>query len=298
MPLFRILLDKKIENVKRVHFNKEKELQELVEKNMSKFFGLEFLETEYPIPNGRIDSLCIDESQTPVIIEYKKHKDLSAIIQGLFYVDWLKVNKRTFEMIVREKLGNNSAVDWKSTPRLLIIAEDFDQKETSAINQINANVELIKYSYYGDLISFEQLNFTKPQITYSNQSRIQSRSVKKSTESTEEFSLESVLYRGNDRINNILKNLRDWILDISDDIDERVKSSMVSYYSSGKGLIWIESHNRRFTIHLRKGEYKDYKNLLKNEGWGGYPVLHVKDNQYNAEVEKYIKETILQAYDY
>ena len=91
MPLFKILPGEKVENVKRVHFNKEKELQELVELNMSKFFGIEFLETEYPIPNGRIDSLCIDESQTPVIIEYKKHKDLSAIIQGLFYIDWLKV---------------------------------------------------------------------------------------------------------------------------------------------------------------------------------------------------------------
>ena len=143
MALFRISQEKNIETVKRISFIKEKELQELVEDNMEKFFGIKFLETEYSIPNGRIDSLCIDESQTPVIIEYKKHRDLSAIIQGLFYLDWLRTNKRTFEMIVREKLGTSS-VDWKSTPRLIIIAEDFDKKEISAINQINANVELKK----------------------------------------------------------------------------------------------------------------------------------------------------------
>jgi hypothetical protein len=292
MPLFKIS-QKSIETVKRISFVKEKELQELVESNMEKFFGIKFLETEYPIPNGRIDSLCIDESQTPVIIEYKKHKDLGAIIQGLSYLDWLRNNKRTYEMIVREKLGTSS-VDWKSAPRLIIIAEDFDKKEISAINQINANVELKKYSYYGDLISFEQVNFIQPQVSFSSQAIIK----KTNTIDSDSFTLENVLYRGNDKINEILEKLRDWILAISDDIDERVKSSMVSYYSNGKGLIWIESFPRKIKIHLRKGEYDDYKNLLKEEGWGGYPVLIIDENQYTDDVDEYVKNIIMLAYNY
>jgi len=294
MPLYRINQKQLIETVKRVQFDKEKDLQNLVETNIEKFFGLKFLETEYPIPNGRIDSLCIDEIGTPVVIEYKKKKDLSAIIQGLFYIDWLRNNRRTFEMIVREKIGNEIKVDWKISPRLMIIAEEFDQKETSAINQINANVELVKYSFYGDLISFEQLTISKQPTSYSSNS---TNSKDVISQNDDEINLENVLYRGSEKINSILKDLREWILNISDDIDERVNSSMISYYSNGKGLIWVESFKTRFKIHLRKGDYNDKRNFIKMDGWGGYPELVINENQYNDEIGNYVKDIIMQAFD-
>jgi len=293
MPLYRIKKEKGIEKVKKIQFNKEKELQNLVEINIEMFFGLRFLETEYSIPNGRIDSLSIDESGTPVIIEYKKKKDLSAIIQGLFYLDWLRANKRTFEMIVREKIGKELSVDWKTSPRLLIIAEEFDQKETSAINQINASVELIKYSYYGELISFEQLNVIKSTSSYINYSR-ETSDIKNEED---QISLESVLNKGSNSIKEIVLKLRESIFNISDEIDERVKSSMVSYYSNGKGLIWIEPNNKRLKLHLRKGKYRNDYNLIKFDGWGGYPELNISENQLNNEIEEYIKELIMNAYD-
>ena len=293
MPLYKIFTDKLIETVKRVQFDKEKDLQNLVETNIEKFFGLKFLETEYPIPNGRIDSLCIDEIGTPIVIEYKKKKDLSAIIQGLFYIDWLRNNRRTFEMIVREKIGNEMKVDWKTSPRLMIIAEEFDQKETSAINQINADVELIKYSFYGDLISFEQLTISKQPTSYSSNSTNSKEDVKPLNDN--EINLENVLYKGSDKINEILSDLRESILNINDDIDERVKSSMIAYYSNGKGLIWIETFKTRFKIHLRKGDYSDKENLIKMDGWGGYPELIINEEQYNDKIGKYIKDIIMQA---
>jgi hypothetical protein len=293
MPLYRIKTGKGIEKVKQIQFDKEKELQNLVEMNIEMFFGMKFLETEYSIPNGRIDSLCIDESGTPVIIEYKKKKDLSAIIQGLFYVDWLRTNKRTFEMIVREKMGNELTVDWKVSPRLLIIAEEFDQKETSAINQINASVELIKYSYFGELISFEQLNIAKPIPSYTSCNK-ETKDIKISEE---QISLESVMDKGSDSIKKIILQLRDWIFNISDEIDERVKSSMISYYSNGKGLVWIAPSNKRFKLHLRKGEYNNDYKLIKFDGWGGYPELNISEDQFNNEIEEYVKGLIMKAYE-
>ena len=39
----------------------EKELQNLIEDNMEKFFGVRFLKSEYVITNGRMDSIGIDE---------------------------------------------------------------------------------------------------------------------------------------------------------------------------------------------------------------------------------------------
>lgn len=152
MPLFRINKSSKMETVKKQSFTKEKELQVLIERNMEEVFGIRLLESEYPIPNGRIDTLGLDKNALPVVIEYKKKQDLgNAIIQGLFYIEWVKQNKRTFEMLVREKLGKDTRVDWTLALRLIIIAEAFDPKEISAINQIRANVELRKYSFYGEM---------------------------------------------------------------------------------------------------------------------------------------------------
>ena len=57
----------------------EAELQDLLEKNMSTFFGVTFLESEYKIPNGRMDSIGIDENNCPVIFEYKRSVNESVI---------------------------------------------------------------------------------------------------------------------------------------------------------------------------------------------------------------------------
>lgn len=293
MPLYRITKENKVENIKRIQFSKEKSLQNLIEKNIESFFGLTFLETEYAIPNGRMDSLCIDESGVPVVIEYKRKKDLSAIIQGLFYIDWLRNNKRTFEMIVSEKFAKGINVDWRTAPRLLIIAEEFDQKEATSINQINASVELIKYSFYGDLISIEPINI--PKVNTNSSFVTQDQIINSSDD--EILSLDSVLEKGSDNIRAIILKLRDWIFKISDEIDERVKSSMISYYSNNKGMIWIHPSSNRFTIHLRKGKYDNKDQLIKYDGWGGYPKLNVSAEQYNDQLEKYVKSIILQAYN-
>ena len=58
----------------------EKEIQNLIEKNMEEFFGIRFLATEYSITNGRMDSIGIDENNCPVIFEYKRSSSENIII--------------------------------------------------------------------------------------------------------------------------------------------------------------------------------------------------------------------------
>lgn len=293
MPLYSLKTKKGILEVKRIQLKKEKELQNLVENNIEMFFGMKFLETEYSIPNGRIDSLCIDEGGTPVIIEYKKKKDLSAIIQGLFYVDWLQKNRRTFEMIVRDKVSREFKVDWRTPPRLLIIAEGFDRKEISALSQINASVELIKYSYYGEFISFEQVNLLKETSSNIGYNEVMANNAIEK----EQYTLESVMNRGSETIKEIVSSLRDFIFSISDDIEERVKSSMISYYSNGKGLVWVAPINKKLKLHLRKGKYNNDYDLIKFEGWGGYPELIIPEDKLNQELITYVKSLIKKAYE-
>ena len=92
----------------------EKELQNLIEQNMETFFGIRFLESEYAITNGRMDSIGIDENNCPVIFEYKRSSNENVINQGLFYLDWLLDHKADFKLLVLEKLGIEMAekIDW------------------------------------------------------------------------------------------------------------------------------------------------------------------------------------------
>lgn len=71
----------------------EKQLQTTIEQNMETFFGVRFLKSEYAITSGRMDSIGIDENNSPVIFEYKRSTSENVINQGLFYLDWLLDHK-------------------------------------------------------------------------------------------------------------------------------------------------------------------------------------------------------------
>ena len=149
-----------VEELKSKSVTIEKELQNIIEKNMQEFFGVRFLASEYRIDNGRMDSIGIDENNCPVIFEYKRFSSENVINQGLFYLNWLLEHKANFKLLVLETYGNEVAnnIDW-SMPRVVCIASDFNKYDEEAIKQINRNVSLIRYKQYNnDLLLFELLN--------------------------------------------------------------------------------------------------------------------------------------------
>ena len=97
-----------------------------------------------------------------MIIEYKRSINENVINQGLFYLDWLMDHKAEFKLLVMEKLDNKVAanIEW-SSPRLLCIAGDFTRYDEHAVQQINRNIELIRYLKFGDdLLLLELVNVT------------------------------------------------------------------------------------------------------------------------------------------
>ncbi|MBO4676691.1 MAG: DUF91 domain-containing protein, partial [Oscillospiraceae bacterium] len=127
----------------------EKELQNLIESNMEAFFGVRFLKSEYAISNGRMDSIGIDENNSPVIFEYKRSQNENVINQGLFYLDWLLDHKADFKLLVIDRLGMDAAeeIDW-SVPCVFCIAHDFTKYDVHAVNQMQRNIRLVSYRKY------------------------------------------------------------------------------------------------------------------------------------------------------
>lgn len=132
----------------------EKSLQTLMQNNLESLLGVRYLAAEYTTGKthgGRIDTLGLDENGCPVIIEYKRALNENVINQGLFYLDWLLDHKAEFELLVLKTFGEKTAeeIEW-STPRLLCIAGDFTKYDIHAVQQINRNIELIRYMYYSE----------------------------------------------------------------------------------------------------------------------------------------------------
>ena len=143
----------------------EKSLQTLIEAHLEALLGVRFLASEFSTGKshgGRIDTLGIDENGCPVIIEYKRALNENVINQGLFYLDWLFDHKGDFAMRVLQSYGQPATdkIEWNA-PRLICIAGDFTKYDIHAVQQINRNIELIRYRRYrDDLLVLELVNAT------------------------------------------------------------------------------------------------------------------------------------------
>jgi predicted transport protein len=119
--------------------------------------------------------------------------------QGLFYLDWLLDHKAEFKLLVMECFGAQAAegIEW-SAPRLLCIAGDYTRYDKHAVQQINRNIELLRYRRYGeDLLLLELVNVTSSQaakavVLEEEKPRTEIRRVDKTVEEIFEASPQSV----------------------------------------------------------------------------------------------------------
>ncbi|HUU30086.1 MAG TPA: DUF5655 domain-containing protein [archaeon] len=237
----------------------EKSLQDQIEKYMDTFLGVTFLVSEYStgkVHGGRIDTLGIDENGCPVIIEYKRATNQNVINQGLFYLDWLLDHRGDYELLVLEKCGKevSKKIDW-SSPRLICIAGDFTKYDQYAVQQINRNIELIRYGRFGeDLLLFELVN-----------------AVSADTGSGEYKTIEQTLEEAPRDLADIFFALKEMLLNFGDDVQmktlkyyfafKKIKNfACVEIYNKAKKLevyVKVDPENTK----LEKGFSKDVREI-------------------------------------
>ena len=190
----------------------EKSLQTLIERYLDSFLGVRMLASEYSTGSkhrGRIDTLGIDENGYPVIIEYKRATNENVINQGLFYLDWLMDHKAEFKLLVLERYGAEvaEAIEW-SSPRLLCIAGDFTNYDEHAVQQINRNIELLRYRWYGDeLMLLELVNMVEA-----------APSVRPSGESQKYTTVRELLEKSPPELQDLFELVRAYLMALGDDI--------------------------------------------------------------------------------
>ena len=136
MDLYK-LKDSKLKSVETKDFRLEKDIQNIVESNTEDLFNLQLVKSEFTIQNYRIDSLCFDqESNSFVIIEYKKGSSYSVIDQGFSYLATMLNNKSDFVLEYNESTNSSlkrEQVDW-SQSRVIFISTSFNSYQTDSVN--------------------------------------------------------------------------------------------------------------------------------------------------------------------
>jgi predicted transport protein len=240
----------------------EKSLQTLLEKHLEAFLGVRFLKSEYPTGKthgGRIDTLGIDENDCPVIIEYKRALNENVINQGLYYLDWLLDHKGEFTLLVQKHIAaklTEEDIDWRGA-RLLCIAGEFTKFDEYAVQQIDRNIELIRYRKYGeDLLLLELVNAStgNTEVTPTG----------KKTSRTSESTVIEKLAKANSEIKDRYESLKAFAEALGDDVQVKTLKLYIAFKRI-KNFASVEIHpqDKKIIVFVKA----DFDNIRLEEGF-------------------------------
>ena len=249
----------------------EKSLQHLIEQNLEAMLGIRFLGSEYstgPKHGGRIDTLGIDENASPVIIEYKRATNENVINQGLFYLDWLFDHRAEFRLLVMDKLGEDVSgeIDW-TAPRLLCIAGGFTRYDEHAVQQMNRNIELIRYRRFGENLLMLEL------VTEISAESGPSISGTTDSSASNQKTISDTLAALDGSLQDLYQALRTHLMALGDDVQEKTLKFYVAFkrlrnfarvkvYPS-KAAVSVSLNVNPDTITLEQGFTRDYRKVNK-----------------------------------
>lgn len=198
-----------------------------MELNLEVLLGIRFVASEFSTGEkhgGRIDTLGLDEAGNPVILEYKWDKSDSVINQGLFYLDWLVDHKGDFVVAAQKAFGPAIEVDWQA-PRLIVVASSYTKYDSYAVNQLNVNLELLRYQHYAD--GFFVLETVNQPLSAKPIKKPPAVEKQKADQTI--YTLESHLARTPPTIQAAFMELRDLILALDGVVEKANQKSQVTY---------------------------------------------------------------------
>ena len=96
-------------------------------------------------------------------------------------------------------------------------------------------------------------------------------------------------------IRDAYEMVKELVYQINSDVEEKIKKSMICFYTGGKGLIWVAPKKKALYLWLRKGKYIDKNGDVIPGGWGNYPEIHLSVDEIDSV---YLRKLIEKANDY
>lgn len=294
MPIFAIS-GKSLTPIKLVTLSSEKTIQTLTERNLQVIFGFKFVCSEFSVGNFRLDTIGFDEeAKSFVIIEYKKDQNFSIIDQGYAYLSLMLNNKADFVLTYNENTGLSAKkedFDW-SQSKVIFVSPSFTPYQIEAVNFKDLPIELWEvHLYSNDTIGYNKIKSQRATASFGSISKA-SKAIKSVRTEIKVFNEDDILNAVDDKVREVYMMIKQIVYQVNSDVVERVKKSMLCFYTGGKGLIWVKPTKRNITVWLRKGNYRDRNGKMIPEGWGGYPELHLAASEMDPV---FIRKLIEQA---
>ncbi len=300
MALYKVIKDSEIEIIKEKPFKLEKEIQAITEKNLSKIFNLILVKSELSINNFRLDTLAFDrQSNSFVIIEYKKDKSFSVIDQGYSYLSLMLNNKADFILEYNENTKSNlkrNEVDW-SQSKVIFISPSFTIYQRESINFKDLPIELWEIKRFeNNTIAYDKIKTTGATESIKTISK-KDNQIKKVSNEIKVYTEEEHIQKGIEEIQELYLKFKDAIFNLGE-IEIKTVQNWIGFIAA-TNFVDFEIQKRAIKIHinLKKGELEDTKGITRDVsklghfGNGDYEI-RIKDDE-NLE---YIMSLIKQSY--
>jgi predicted transport protein len=258
MGLFSIH-NQKLKSINAKDFKLERDMQSLLENNIEEVYGLKFVSSEFQLNQLRVDTLAFDEeSNSFVIIEYKRDKSSSVVDQGYAYLSLALNNKADFVLEYNEKTDHaltKSSIDWSAT-RVIFVAARFSAHQLGAINFQDLPIELWKVRIYeGDLLSVEQ------QIADKNSESI--KTISKKSTSSDPVNKEIKTYTvddtvaANSEMRDLYDSLSEQVLALDPNITEKPRKGYVGFWYKHKAFLFLNARKDKLILELNRTKPED-----------------------------------------
>jgi len=282
MPLYKI--GDQLNHIKETSFKLEREIQKLTENNLSTVLKLEFIRSEFPLNDFRIDTLAYDqEAKAFVIIEYKRDKTFSVIDQGYAYLSLMLNNKADFILEYNEcqnQTLKRNDVEW-SQSKVIFISPNFTSYQREAINFKDLPIELWEVKKFeNDMISFDQIIKTSAKESIKTISR-NNDIVEKVSEEVKVFTEQEHLLKAEFSIREFYEQFKERLINLDDNITLNPRKHFIGYKIDGNTFcdIVILGKSLKVTLNLKSNELDDPKGIARdvsNVGHWGNGAYEIK----------------------
>ena len=283
MTIFR-RSDGKLTPIKELSIGLEKQIQKITEDNLENIFGLEFVKSEFTLGRFRIDTLAFDkESNSFVIIEYKKVRDTGLIEQGLAYMEILLDRVSDFITEYNEQLNKSlrkSEVD-KSQSRVIFVSPSFDKFQKQASN-LDLHIDLWEVRVYeNNLVEFTPIiseNKLRTKLQTSNKGTIG-----KIQREIKTYSEEYHIEQTSEKTKYLYQEIKEKTLSLGNDIEIVYRKHYVAF-KTNRNFVYLNIKKGMIHADLSISPEKvdDPKSLIRDMHeighWGrGYSRITIKD---------------------
>lgn len=292
--------NKKLAEIHEAPFKLERDIQKIIEDNLTEVMSLTLVRSEFTIKNKRIDTLAYDDqAKAFIIIEYKRDKNVSVVDQGFTYLGLMLENKADFVLEHQGQL--NSAlkvadVDWSQT-RVVFVSPSFTDNQVQATNFKDIAIELWEIKRYANgTVAITSIKKTKSAASIKPLT-LQNTELKAISDQIKVYTEEDHRTETSEEIYELYERFRDAILNLANDIEIKPQKLYVAFKKDGN-IACLEMQKKKIKIHIgiKAGNLDDPKSIAKDvSNIGHYGTGDYEVQVFNDKDLEYIMSLIKQA---